>query len=278
MPVTAFVPCSSAAPQRRARPKGSPVLDPTSRSRTVLVTGAGRHSSIAHGIVCDLAADGWDIAVTTHVSYDQEVFHESTDDALAALRGQVLGHGVRFTAIEADLSDPGTPERIFAEVIAELGPVSALVLSHSYSIDSSILDTTLESFDRHFAVNTRAAWLLLRELARQIPANGGRFVALTSDHVVHNLPYGASKGALDRLVFAAARELAHLGITANAINPGPIDTGWMTDEIRASGLAHQPTGRLGTPADTAKLVRFLLSDDGEWVTGQLIKSDGGFSS
>ncbi|WP_454294766.1 SDR family oxidoreductase [Salana multivorans] len=254
------------------------MLDPTLHSRTVLVTGAGRHGSIAHGIVLGLAADGWNVAVTTRTAYDQEVFHESTDAALAVLRKQVLRQGVRLVVIEADLSDPTTPERVFAEVTAELGPVSALVLSHSYSINSSILDTTLESFDQHFAVNTRAAWLLLRELARQIPAEGGRFVALTSDHVVHNVPYGASKGALDRLVFAAARELAHLGITANAINPGPMDTGWMNDEIRASGLARQPTGRLGTPADTAKLVRFLLSDDGEWVTGQLIKSDGGFSS
>ena len=62
------------------------------------------------------------------------------------------------------------------------------------------------------------------------------------------------------------------------INPGPIDTGWMTEEIRRSALDRQPTGRLGTPADTADLVAFLLSDRGAWINGQLLKSDGGFSA
>jgi len=94
---------------------------------------------------------------------------------------------------------------------------------------------------------------------------------------VGNLPYGASKGALDRIVIAAARELAPLGITANVLNPGPVDTGWMDDETRAALTALQPSGRLGTPEDAARLVRFLVSEDGRWVSGQLIASDGGFS-
>lgn len=102
-------------------------------------------------------------------------------------------------------------------------------------------------------------------------------MALTSDHVVDNLPYGASKGALDRIVIAAARELAYLGITSNLINPGPIDTGWMTDEVRDTLTALQPIGTVGTPQDTANLVAFLLSDRGGWISGQLLKSDGGFS-
>ena len=89
---------------------------------------------------------------------------------------------------------------------------------------------------------------------------------------------GASKGALDRIVTAAARELGHLGIRANAVNPGPVDTGWMNDDVRAMLARRQPTGRLGTPADVANLIAFLLSDDGAWTTGQLIHTDGGFSS
>ena len=60
------------------------------------------------------------------------------------------------------------------------------------------------------------------------------------------------------------------------INPGPVDTGWMDNTIRASGLAQQPTGRLGTPDDTANLVRFLLSDQGSWINGQLLYSNGGY--
>ncbi|MBC7402984.1 MAG: SDR family oxidoreductase [Microbacteriaceae bacterium] len=67
-------------------------------------------------------------------------------------------------------------------------------------------------------------------------------------------------------------------MTANLVNPGPIGTGWMTDEMREVPLAHTPACRLGTPADTAALVSFLRSSDGQWMTGQLVKSDGGFSA
>ena len=103
----------------------------------------------------------------------------------------------------------------------------------------------------------------------------GRIVALTSDATVNNMPYGASKGALDRIVIAAARELAHLGITANVINPGPVDTGWMSAEQLMSIVEASPRGRVGKPADTAALISFLCSADGGWINGQLLHSDGG---
>jgi 3-oxoacyl-[acyl-carrier protein] reductase len=93
---------------------------------------------------------------------------------------------------------------------------------------------------------------------------------------VGNLAYGASKGALDRIILATAHELAHLGINSNVINPGPVDTGWMTDTIRASGIQRTPLGRLGTPPDTANLVDFLCSPHGQWINGQLLFSNGGF--
>jgi 3-oxoacyl-[acyl-carrier protein] reductase len=71
--------------------------------------------------------------------------------------------GAATAAIEADLADPERPARVFDEAERRLGPVTALVLSHCESVDSGLLDTTVESFDRHFAVNTRATWLLIRE-------------------------------------------------------------------------------------------------------------------
>lgn len=155
----------------------------------------------------------------------------------------------------------------------------ALVLAHCESISSGLLDTSVESFDRHFAVNTRASWLLIREYAKRFRgAHGtGRIVSLTSDATVGNLPYGASKGALDRITLAAARELAHLGVTANAVDPGPTDTGWMTAEVKAAVLRSTPLGRLGRPQDCANLVAFLCSPDGGWINGQLLNSDGGFA-
>jgi 3-oxoacyl-[acyl-carrier protein] reductase len=152
-------------------------------------------------------------------------------------------------------------------------------MCHCESVDSGLLDTTVESFDRHFAVNTRASWLLIREYGRRFtgPSGAGRVVALTSDHTVGNLPYGASKGALDRITLAAARELAHLGVTANVVNPGPIDTGWMTEPLREEMVRQTPLGRLGTPRDTAHLVDFLCSPEGQWINGQLLMSNGGLA-
>jgi 3-oxoacyl-[acyl-carrier protein] reductase len=120
--------------------------------------------------------------------------------------------------------------------------------------------------------------LLIAAFARQAPSDGGAIVALTSDATTGNLPYGASKGALDRIVISAARELGPLGISANAVNPGPIDTGWMSDDIRRAVLVDQPLGRLGEPLDIANVVAFLLSKPGRWISGQLLHVDGGFSA
>lgn len=173
--------------------------------------------------------------------------------AAAAIAKELAEAGARTAAIEADLSGPDAPTRIFDEAEQRLGgPVTALVLSHAESVDSGLLDTTVEAFDRHFAVNSRASWLLIREYGlrfRSAPGTAtGRIVALTSDHTVGNLPYGASKGALDRITLAAAHELAHLGVTANVVNPGPVDTGWMNDELRETLVRGTPLGQARHPA------------------------------
>ncbi len=215
-----------------------------------LVTGAARANSIAAGIVPRLSADGWRV-VTSDLSGSD---------------------------VDADLSTHDGPETLISAVAAAHGPVSALVLSHAHDVESGILDTTAESFDRHVAVNARASLLLIAAFARQAPSDGGAIVALTSDHVTGNLPYGASKGALDRLVISAARELGPRGISANVVNPGPIDTGWMTERVREDLTAMHPLGRMGTPRDIAATVSFLLSREGRWISGQLLQVDGAFSA
>ena len=245
-----------------------------------LVTGVGRLAGIGAGIARGLAHDGWDLALAYWSPYDERMPWGVQPHDVGRLAEELRGLGAAVRTLEADLADPDVPARLLAEAGAE-GPVRALVLSHAESVDSSILDTGLEAFDRHFAVNARASWLLVKAFAEQFPpawAGLGRILALTSDHTVHNLPYGASKGALDRIVLAAARELGHLGIAANVLNPGPVDTGWMDDGVRAACLERQPWGRLGTPDDIAGVVRFLLSRPGGWINGQLLKADGGFSA
>lgn len=215
-----------------------------------LITGAARSNSIAAGIAPRLAADGWDVALSDLT-------------------------GVEYPC---DLQRPEGPPALIDAVVLDKGPISALILSHAHDVATGILDTSAESFDHHVAVNARASLLLIAAFARQVPPDGGAIIALTSDATTGNLPYGASKGALDRIVISAARELGPLGISANALNPGPIDTGWMSDQIRAAVLVDHPQGRLGEPADIADVVTFLVSERGRWVSGQLLHVDGGFSA
>lgn len=247
--------------------------------RLALLTGVGRTAGIGAGIARQLARSGWDIAFTYWAPYDARMAWGVERGATAVIEKALAEYGASTATIEADLADPSAPARIFTEAESRLGNVTALVMCHCESVDSGLLDTTVESFDRHFAVNARATWLLIREYGLRFRGTHGRgrIVSLSSDHTVGNLPYGASKGALDRITLAAARELAHLGVSANVINPGPVDTGWMNQETRESCISHTPLGRLGTPQDTAHLVDFLCSPHGQWVSGQLLKSNGGLA-
>ncbi|UAJ78458.1 SDR family oxidoreductase [Leifsonia sp. ZF2019] len=247
------------------------------RRSVVLITGVGRARSIGAAIALDLAV-AHDVAFSYWDGYDATMPFGSEPEFHAELAERMRALGARVLPLEADLADPATPAALIARVRDGLGPVRALVLSHAHSVDSGILDTSVAAFDAHFAVNTRASWLLIKAFAEKYagPHGWGRIVALTSDHTAHNLPYGASKGALDRIVQAAAVELAPQGITANLVNPGPIDTGWMTPELAADLAAETALGRLGTPHDTADLVAFLLSAAGGWINGQLLHSNGGF--
>lgn len=257
-----------------------PAATKSSARGTALITGVGRRRSIGSAIALRLAHAGYDLVLNHWQPYDARIDLDRGRDDPAALADECRAarEGVQVRLIEADLALPETPELLVAAAGDDL---RALVLSHCESTDSGVLDTTLESWDRHYAVNARATWLLLRALAEQLPEGQtdqarAQVVALTSDHTAHNLPYGSSKGALDRIVTAAAVELGGRGLRANVINPGPIDTGWMDESIRVAALAATPAGRLGTADDTADLVEFLLSPRGAWITGQVLYSNGGF--
>ena len=241
-----------------------PALDDRSPSRPLaLVTGVGRAVGIGAAVATALATDGWGVVTTGWRAYDERMPWPADAAPIAD--------------IQADLADPDAPAQLFARVNREISAVTALVCCHCESVDSAILTTSVESFDHHFAVNARATWLLVKAFAEQFagPPGTGRIVALTSDHTAFNLPYGASKGAMDRIVLAAAVELADSGITANVVNPGATDTGWMDDTVEALVRARNLQPRIGTPDDAARLVSFLCSPAGQWVNGQLLHSDGG---
>lgn len=228
-----------------------------------LVTGVGRRIGIANAITETLRSDGWKVVTVGWRAYDDRMPWRSDPVALAD--------------IEADFADAAVPGAVMTRANREHGPIQALVMCHAESVDSGIRDTTIESFDRHFAVNARSTWLLIKAYAEQYasPFGSGRVIAITSDSTEFNLPYGASKAALDRIVLDVPDELSDLGLTANVINPGATDTGWMSDQIKSSVLERNLSPRIGIPQDCANLVRFLLSPEGGWMNKQLLYSDGG---
>ena len=242
-----------------------------------LITGASRQIGIGAAIAQTLAQDGWRVAITHWRPYDATMPWGSDSNETDQLLAEIQKVHPDAIAIEADLSSVETPTQLFDTVENSLGPADALILSHCMSVDSDILNTSIESFDQHFAINARATWLLIREFGLRFKGEhgSGRIVSITSDHTAGNLPYGASKGAMDRIVLAAAEEFKHLGITANVINPGPTDTGWMDDDIKQWAIDSTPLGRLGTARDCANMVRFLCSAEGGWVNKQLLMSNGG---
>jgi 3-oxoacyl-[acyl-carrier protein] reductase len=242
-----------------------------------LVTGASRAIGISASIASTLAAAGWDLAITYWQPYDATMPWGSNPEEVQALRLKLEHLGAHITVIESDLSLVDAAGRIFDQVERDLGAVTALVMGHCHSVDSDILTTSIESFDLHFAVNARATWQLVQEFGKRFrgEAGTGRIVSITSDHTAGNLPYGASKGAMDRIVLAAAQEFRALGVTANVVNPGATDTGWMSAEFKTDVQRRILLGRVGMPQDCANLVGFLCSKDGGWINGQLLYSNGG---
>ena len=249
--------------------------------RIALVTGASRPRGIGTAICRALAAKGADVFFTHWTPFDGTQPADADDAAPAALRDELRAHGVRAEELAVDLSDPAAPERVLDEAIARLGPLSILVNNAAHSTRDGYETLDAATLDAHYAVNLRATALLSAGFARRHAGGpGGRIVNLTSGQSRGPMPgelaYVATKGAIEAFTVSLSVEVAPRGITVNAVNPGPTDTDWMTEEIRAAVLARMPMGRLGQPEDAARLIAFLASDDAAWITGQVIHSEGGF--
>jgi 3-oxoacyl-[acyl-carrier protein] reductase len=249
--------------------------------RVAVVTGVGRRRGIGSAVCRALAARGADVVFSYWKPYDLGMPWDADEDEPGALVGELREAGVRAEAVEVDLSLPGAPERLLDAAEERVGVPSILVnvAAHSTRDGYEALDEA--TIDAHHAVNVRAMAMLSVLFARRYPGGlGGRVVNFSSGQSLGpmrgELAYAMTKGAIEAFTRTLAAEIGHRGITVNAVNPGPTDTGWMTAELERELLPKFPAGRLGQPEDAARLVAFLGGDEAAWITGQTIHSEGGF--
>jgi 3-oxoacyl-[acyl-carrier protein] reductase len=254
------------------------------KGRAALVTGVGRRRGIGFAVARRLGAMGADLFLHAFTPYDPAQPWGADPDGgaglLAELRRGPYGRGRRVEHLEADFVDPDGPVGLVAAAVTAFGHVDVLVANHTHSTRQPFLELGAEEIDRHLAVNVRGTLLLVRDFARQHDGRpGGRVVLLTSGQHLGpmggEVAYAASKGALHQVTWTLSDLLIDRGITVNAINPGPTDTGWAPPDLHARVLKQFPLGRWGQPDDAARLIGWLCTDDAQWVTGQVISSEGG---
>ena len=247
--------------------------------KVALVTGATRLVGLGAAIADALARAGADIGLGYFRAYDRQQPWGVKDEEPQQLLAHLRALGVRVVGFEVDLARPEGPPALCALVQEALGPIHILVNNAAYSTAVPIEQLTAEALDHHYTVNLRATALLCAAFVHQYPlGSGGRIINLTSGQGVVPMPtelaYAATKGGIDALTRSLSVAVASKGITVNAIDPGPTDTGWISRELREALLTKAPMGRLGTPKDAARLVAFLASEEAEWITGQILHSRG----
>jgi len=246
-----------------------------------LVTGVGRKKGIGSAVCRALASRGADVVLSYWKAYDREMPWASDEDEPEALVGKLRAAGLGAEGVEMDLTLPASARLLLDAAEEKLGRPSILVNTAAYSTRDGFETLDAEALDAHYAVNVRAMALLSVGFARRYPGGpGGRIINFSSGQSLGPMPgelaYIATKGAIEAFTRTLAAEVGHKGITVNAINPGPTDTGWMDEESRRGIMSKFPLGRIGQPEDAARLVAFLASDEAAWITGQIIHSEGGF--
>jgi 3-oxoacyl-[acyl-carrier protein] reductase len=246
-----------------------------------LVTGVGRRAGIGFAVAGRLAAMGASLFVHAHPAYDRQAPWGPGPDGPEALAAELAAMPARVERAEADFEDADAPARVVRAAVEWGGHVDVLVANHARSVGQSLEELTAEEIDRHFAVNARATLLLVQAFAAQHDGRpGGRVIMMSSGQhrgpMPEELPYAASKAALNQMTPTLAAALAPRGITVNTVDPGPTDTGWATPAVYDDVLRHHPRHRWGVPDDAARLIGWLATDEADWITGQVIDSRGGF--
>jgi 3-oxoacyl-[acyl-carrier protein] reductase len=241
------------------------------REGCALVTGASR--GIGAATARALARDGWPVGVNYRTD------REGAEHVVA----EIERSGGRALALEADVTDPAAPDRLFASVESHFG-TKVLALVNNAGVNRDELTPSLRDEDWSTVIDTdlSAAFRLMRRaLGTMLRARTGRIVNISSVAGLRASPgqsnYAAAKAGLIALTRTSAVEVARRGVTINAVAPGFIETE-MTEGVPEQLLAAVPARRLGSPEEVAACVRFLASDDASYVTGAVLTVDGGLAA
>jgi 3-oxoacyl-[acyl-carrier protein] reductase len=248
--------------------------------RTAVVTGVSRRAGIGFAIARRLLELGASVLAQGWAAHDATMPWGADREGGDALVGELRGLG-RVEYVEMDFADPEAPRQVLETARQTFGHVDILVANHARSGHGGLAQTSAGELDAFLHENVRATILLIQAFAAQHDRRaGGRVIMMTSGQHLAPMPqelaYAVSKGAIEQATASLADDLAERSITVNTVNPGPTDTGYPTAELRAEVLARMPRGRWGEPADAARLIGWLCTDEADWITGQVINSEGGF--
>lgn len=242
--------------------------------KVAVVTGASK--GIGAGIAKRLAEAGAAVVV-----------NYATDRAGAEkVKGEIERQGGRAHVVQGDVSKPADVTRLFDETKKAFGAVDVLVNNAGVFKFFTLEEVTTEEYRREFDVNVLGTILTTQEALKHFNGSGGSVINIGSvvseRPVAHSSVYSATKGAVDTLTKALARELAPRKIRVNVIAPGGVETegahaiGMIGSDFEKQIVAGTPLGRLGQPDDVARVAVFLASEDSGWLTGERIEAAGGF--
>jgi 3-oxoacyl-[acyl-carrier protein] reductase len=241
------------------------------KGRTAVVTGGAR--GIGRTIALKFAENGADVVI----------MDVGGEDAMNETVAAAEGYGVKAKAYRCDISDFDAVKEVCGSIAADFPKIDILVNNAGITRDSLLLSMSGADFDAVLGVNLKGAFNATRHLARYIMRSPtGRIINISSVVGLYGNPgqanYSASKAGLIGLTKTTAKELASRSVTCNAIAPGFIETDMtavLSDEVKEKFSGQIPLKRMGTPGEVASLALFLASDAAGYITGEVIKVDGG---